>query len=220
MAPPKNSDQEQLIAHTKAIEALRKAIEAQTSKTEALAEFQASTLREWAEQEAAAAIDFKNKNAEREILSKRKADEMEAESEQRRVRLALEVKEHGISTAKSVLEEEGFTAIRCTDLAELRDQLAQVKADIKKIEEETAKRVTERLTERHEMAMTTTRLEHDKQVAEQAAINNQQAKEIANLTKQAEALRTDIQKQQDLLAKAFESMSKSGQQTMMVEKRN
>lgn len=213
-----STDQDNLLAHTKAIEALRKAIEAQTSKADALAEFQEEKLKGWMDKESAAALDFKNKNAEREVSAKRKADQLEAESEQRRVRLALEVKEHGISTAKEVLDSEGYVAIREADLTELRDALAQAKQDLTTVEATTTKTVTERLKERHEMAMRTAVLEHDKEVAEKVAINNQQAREIKNLSEQTVELRKDIQKQQDLLAKAFESMSKSNS-TTVVEKR-
>jgi hypothetical protein len=217
MPPTKNSEQDHLVAHTKAIEALRKAVESQTSKAEALLELQEEKLKEWADREAAAALDFKNKSAERDSSAKRKAEDMENNYQTQRIRLTMEVKEHGIETAKSVLGEEGYETIKKTHLADLRDECAQLKSNIKTIEDSTVKRITERLNEKHDMAKTTAELEHSKKLAEMSAVNKQQDKEIQNLTAQANDLRSDITKQQDLLGKAFESMSKSS--TTVVEKR-
>lgn len=205
MATKPSKEENNLIAHAKNVEALRKAVEAHTSKIDALANFQADALTEWADKERAAATDFQNKTAERAHSAKRKADEMDAESEQRRVRIALEIKEHGIDHARALLEKEGFTSIRKNDFAELRDKCAQLEEDLRAVVEATELRVTARLKEVHEMAIKTLEFGHGKEIAEMTATVKQQDREIKSLVEQAANLRSDIKSQQDILKSAFAS---------------
>lgn len=182
------SNASELVAFTKAVASLEKALEDTDRRTGELAQFGVGVLQEWHTKLEAARHAYQNEE-----------EEMEQTRKKRRLEHELTVQAHGRDYAIKMLEDEGYTAVRAEQYTRLVDQVAELSRKIASIEQETIARLTAELTKDHNMAMERVTLTNEAKVAQLTEQNKLLNVQIIELKKTIADLRQDVQSTQEII---------------------
>lgn len=178
----------ELVALTKAISNLEKALEDTDRRTSELAQFGGGVLHEWHAKLEAARHAYQNED-----------EEMEQTHKKRRLEHELTVQAHGRDYAIKMVEEDGYTVVRTEHYARVTAELAELKDKILTIENEVTARVSAELTKDHNMAMERVTLTNEAKVAQLTEQNKLLNVQIIELKKTITDLRQDVQSTQEII---------------------